>query len=644
MKKSTMVYCILIGAVLIGAFLIAYQHITKEAKQTIVEPPHDYKFQDDDYALYGIADPHKTNPRLLDYHFTLYKNHEQLNETLTFRCDTRLSTFDTHNFPEWWANGDIDCVLTDTAAIIQVGVIKLELDFKMGNVQYTREYRKEMLVDLLTANKSGDKQIFQICYDTPDVDTLSNDIVLYNAKTEQIHYMINGNYLKQIQFDNKDRIFAATLDGLRCFDSETGRRIDPPFAQFAHYRNCDFVDLIYDNENEVHILAWAEKHNENRPLQDELYTMKVILIASDNETLMDFDTEYKIPDTELSSPLWPSLTLDDTSLEFSGYSEDGSERVFLSISKPKYLESIHDYTFQSGAYTLYCREFPTEKAGIEYRFSLYQGSERIGNVLTFQSDGITTYHYDRWWMTGMVDGVLSDATATVRVGIFTIELDFRQNYIKCTRDYKKEMLGDLLASNQTGDKQIYNIVYDETFHSEESAIGDIVLYDTKTAQIHYLLDGFPDQIVFDHQNNILACYTGGVFCFDADTYLRKELPFAFLHTTDSYDFVDFLYDSKNERYLIAWAEHHQRGEMIPEEATTIEGVPNMNVSIFSADGTLLMEYDTKHIIPSFKVFQDQHWPRLRLDDSGLALAASFLDGRKRTFLSVPLSDYLKLGL
>lgn len=267
-------------------------------------------------------------------------------------------------------------------------------------------------------------------------------------------------------------------------------------------------------------------------------------------------------------------------------------------------EPPYDYKFQSGAYTLYCKETsPDNIIAIDYEFTLYRGNKRQGDVLTFQSDTITTYHYDRWWDEGKVDGVLTNTAATIHVGFFKVELDFKQSQIQCTRDYKEDMLGNLLASNEIGDKQIYDIFYDifyETFDSKVpiSLTDDIVLYDTKTAKIDYISDGTTlDQILFDHQNNILLCCAGGVFYFDGTTCQSKGLPFEFPHQPNSYDFVDFLYDRENQTYIIAWAEQSQWIEMIPEETTSIEGVPNIKVSVYAPTGSLLIEYDTKHIIP-----------------------------------------------
>ncbi len=319
-----------------------------------------------------------------------------------------------------------------------------------------------------------------------------------------------------------------------------------------------------------------------------------------------------------------------------------------SSVEPSFVEPTYDYRFQDGDYALYCRALPynpfSEEGWNSYDFSLYRGNEQIGDALTFRSDGSTTFNYDMWWERGIVDGVLTGTAATVHVGWFEVELDFDTNQLHWTRVYKKEMLGDLLVSNQAGDKQIYTIHYDETLMPTDTfpLTYDIVLYDANTDQIYYVFNSFSlNQVLFDHQNNILACSAGGVSCIDGDTYQRKALPFKFPHEPGNYVFVDFLYDSANEIYILAWAEPSEWLEMIPEETATLEGVPNMQVSIFSADGSLLIEYDTQHIIPPWKVF-DPHWPRLKLDGTGLELAGGFTDGRKRTFLSVPLADYLEI--
>ena len=622
---------ILIGLVLSCVYFIS---CTKNTINTLAEPPYDYKFQADNYTLYANSEPR--GEKVSDYHFSLYQGSERIGQTLDFRSDTRLSTSSTHNYDQWWAGGSVDCVLTGTTATIHVGTIKLELDFQTGLIHHSREYHKEMLSDLIASNTSGDKQIFKISYDAIGNIKLSNDLVLYNTQNQQTYYIMNGDYLKHIQFDEGSNIFAATVEGLRCYDSETGQSIELPF-NISRYP-YKFVDFAYDRENQVYIVAWVSqaKHDEA--------TARVSIISADSSKRIDYDSPYKIADTEIFSQ-WPSLSLDKTGLELSGYLEGGSKQTFMAMSNAEYLKAIHDYAFRSGNYILYGRAVPTKEMRIDYHFSLYRGNQRIGNVLTFQSDTTTTHNFDIWWDEGMVDGSLSDtAFATVHVGYFKINLDFSSNQIQCVRDYKKEMLGELLTTNQAGDKKVYIINYNDTLNPNGllRLSSDIVLHDTSTSQIHYLFDGYSlDQILFDHQNNILACDIGGIKCFDGNTYLPKELPFKFPYESRSYDFVDFLYDRSNKRYILAWAESSERIEMIPEETTSLEGVPNMKVSVFSADGSLLIEYDTQHIIPPIKMF-DQRWPRLTLGDTGLELAGSFTDGSKRIFLSAPLSDYPSL--
>lgn len=306
-------------------------------------------------------------------------------------------------------------------------------------------------------------------------------------------------------------------------------------------------------------------------------------------------------------------------------------------------EMQYDYKFESGDYTLYgVLVIPQKEPFVNsYHFSLFHKNKMIGNVLEFELNTDPLYNYSLWWKKGTVDCDFDGLTAFVRVGVFILELNFKDNTIAYTREYPEERLGDLLASNREGNKQIFETDFDDL--SGDLYDSDIVLFDKEASQIHYLTVGnFRGRIMFDNQDNILAFGVFGVVCFDGNTAQRKNLPFNFAYQPNEYKFVDFFYDSVNEAYVLAWTEQYEELGMIPEETTHQEGIPNIHVNIFSADGYLLYDYDTKLMLPQHQAF-NQYWPVLSLDDAnGLQFAGYYLDGRRRVWLSMPQSDYLKI--
>lgn len=310
--------------------------------------------------------------------------------------------------------------------------------------------------------------------------------------------------------------------------------------------------------------------------------------------------------------------------------------------EPAY-EMPYDYKFESGDYTLYGVLVIPQKEPFfnRYDFSLFHKNKMIGNVLEFELNTDPLYNYNLWWKNGTVDCDFDDSTAFVRVGIFILELNFKDNTITYTREYPKERLGDLLASNREGNKQIFEINFEDL--SGDLHDSDIVLFDKEASQIHYLTAGnFRGRILFDNQDNILAFGVFGVVCYDGNTAQRKNLPFNFAYQPNKYKFVDFFYDSVNEAYILAWTEPYEVQGMIPEETMRQEGIPDVQVTIFSADGSLLYNHDTKLMLAQFQIF-DEHSPVLSLDEvNGLQLAGYYLDGRRRVWLSMPQSDYLKI--
>lgn len=311
-------------------------------------------------------------------------------------------------------------------------------------------------------------------------------------------------------------------------------------------------------------------------------------------------------------------------------------------NEPPY-ETPYDYKFESGDYTIYgVLVTPHEEPFLNsYHFSMFNKNRMIGNVLKFEINSDSLYNYNLWWKKGIVNCDINGSTALIRVGIFILELNFKDDTIAYTREYPEEQLGDLLTSSRDANKQIFEIDFDDLLDDLHDS--DIVLFDKEASQIHYLTAGnFRGRILFDNQENILAYGVSGVICFDGNTGQSKNLPFNFAYQHNEYKFVDFLYDSVNEAYILAWTEPYEVQGMIPEEITHQEGIPNIHVSIFSADGLLLYDYDTMLMLPQYKIF-DEHWPVLSLDDAnGLQLTGYYLDGCKRVWMSMPKPDYLKI--